>query len=146
MPAAKPLRATNTQRSGRGSGGVTGKGFRPGVSGNPGGTSKESVDVAAIARQHTAAAITALVRALDDPKVCVPAAVAILNRGHGMPPAKIEGVTPQNITVLHLIAARAVTDELMQSLYGGNGTTTIDAEAANGDDAPPVDLLKPALE
>jgi hypothetical protein len=63
-----------------------------------------------------------------------------------MPPAKIEGVTPQNITVLHLIAARAVTDELMQSLYGGNGATTIDGNAANGDDAPSVDLTQPALE
>ena len=81
-----------------------------------------------------------------DPKVALPATIYLLNRGFGMPPAKIEGVTPQNITVLHLIAARAVTDELMQSLYGGNGTTTVDAEAANADDAPPVDLMKPALE
>jgi hypothetical protein len=143
MPAAKPLRATNTQRSGRGSGGVTGKGFRPGVSGNPGGTSKESVDVAAIARQHTAAAITALVRALDDPKVCVPAAVAILNRGHGMPPAKIEGVTPQSITILHLVAARAVTDEIMRALAdNGSAAPTLDAESSQE----PSDLYTPALE
>jgi hypothetical protein len=102
------------------------------------------VDVAAIARQHTAAAITALVRALDDPKVCVPAAVAILNRGHGMPLAKIEGITPQSITVLHLIAAKEVGDEIARAL-AANGST-IDGNVANGEDVAPIDLSQPALE
>jgi hypothetical protein len=83
-----------------------------------------------------------------DPKVALPAAVYLLNRGFGMPPAKIEGIGAQSLTVLHLIAAREVTDEIQRALEAANGTTpspTIDGEAANGKDAPP-DLMQPALE
>jgi hypothetical protein len=79
-----------------------------------------------------------------DPKVALPATVYLLNRGFGLPPAKIESVTPQSITVLHLIAARAVTDELYQALAeNGDAVPTIDG---NADDGPPIDLMKPALE
>jgi hypothetical protein len=124
-----------------------GRPFQKGASGNPSGRPHHSADVAALAREHTTAAITALVRALDDPKVCVPAAVALLNRGYGMPPAKIEGVNPQSITVLHLVAARAVTDEIMRALAdNGSAAPTIDAEAASGEAAQPIDLTQPALE
>jgi hypothetical protein len=38
-----------------------------------------------LARQHTADAIEALVEALKRPKEAVPAAVALLNRGWGLP-------------------------------------------------------------
>jgi hypothetical protein len=147
MPAAKSLGTTKSQRYGRGSGGVTGKGFRPGVSGNPSGVSKESVDVIAYARIYTKEAVDALVAALKTPKERVSAAVAILNRAHGLPPTRIEGLTPQSITVLHLIAAKEIGDEIARALVAnGDAAPTIDGEAANGEDVAPPDLYTPALE
>jgi hypothetical protein len=80
-----------------------------------------------------------------DPKVALPATIYLLNRGFGMPPAKIEGIGPQSISVLHLIAAREVTNEIMRALEAANGTTpppTIDAAPSQE----PPDLCAPALE
>jgi HEAT repeat protein len=61
-----------------------------GQSGNPGGRRKGESDLQAIARQHTAAAIQALVDALDDEKLCVAAATALLDRGYGRPAQRID--------------------------------------------------------
>lgn len=63
-------------------GGVTGKGWLPGQSGNPGGRPK---GIAAQARQHGARALDVLVEALesDDEKVKIAAAREILDRGYG---------------------------------------------------------------
>ncbi len=43
------------------------------------------MELRAIARQHTNAAINALVAALDDEKTRVAAAIALLDRGYGRP-------------------------------------------------------------
>lgn len=66
-------------------GGVTGKGWMPGQSGNPGGRPK---GIAAIARQHTDKAMDVLVNAMEeaDPRVRVAAAKEILDRGYGKAP------------------------------------------------------------
>lgn len=66
-------------------GGVTGKGWMPGQSGNPGGRPK---GIAAIARQHTDKAVDVLVNAMneEDPRVRVAAAKEILDRGYGKAP------------------------------------------------------------
>ena len=69
-----PFRATDKQPARR-LGGATGRGFMPGRSGNPAGRKKGDE---ALARQHTEAAIQALVKALENPKERVPA-VALLN-------------------------------------------------------------------
>jgi hypothetical protein len=83
-----------------------------------------------------------------DHKVAVPAAIALWDRGFGKPNIRVETGGPQSITVLHLVAAREITDEIMRALNNGGDTTqpTIDGEAANGEDAAPVDLTQPALE
>jgi hypothetical protein len=44
-----------------------------------------------LARSHTVEAIATLVKALDDPKHCVAAAAALLDRGWGRPTAFIAG-------------------------------------------------------
>jgi hypothetical protein len=64
-------------------GGATGKGWMPGKSGNAGGRPKAVLDVQALAREHTVAAVQTLVEALKDPRHKVAAAVAILDRGWG---------------------------------------------------------------
>jgi hypothetical protein len=64
--------------------------FKPGQSGNPSGR-KPDAALRELARGHTEAAIGALVIALADPRTTVPAAVALLNRGWGMPAQAIVG-------------------------------------------------------
>jgi len=66
--------------------------FKPGQSGNPGGKSKVLVDgrtLTDLARDHTAKAVDALVKVLDNAEASdaakVSAATAILDRGWGRP-------------------------------------------------------------
>jgi hypothetical protein len=73
----------------------TGKGgWRPGQSGNPGGRPAVAAELKALARQHTEAAINALVAIMNDekasPSARVMAAGHLLDRGYGRPETKIE--------------------------------------------------------
>jgi hypothetical protein len=74
----KPIGKETVQNSG----GVTGKGWVKGQSGNPGGRAK---GIGALARQHTDRALEVLVNALDDDdaRVRVAASKEILDRGYG---------------------------------------------------------------
>jgi HEAT repeat protein len=87
--------------------------WRAGVSGNPGGRPK---GIEALAREHTPAAIAALVAALSEPRERVAAAVALLDRGWGKPAQTVtDATTGEKITFLHLTAMRAFSDELAAS-------------------------------
>lgn len=65
----------------------SGKPFQKGQSGNPAGRRAEVGPIKELARQHTEAAISALVGALADEngRTRVAAAEAILDRGYGKP-------------------------------------------------------------
>lgn len=65
--------------------------WKPGQSGNPSGRPSASAELRDLARQHTAAAIAALVAALTDDKTRVAAAVALLDRGWGKPVQALAG-------------------------------------------------------
>jgi len=65
--------------------------YKPGVSGNPGGRPKGLAEMQALCRDHSEAAINALLLALKSVKTRVPAAVALLDRGWGKPSQPIEG-------------------------------------------------------
>ena len=67
--------------------------FKPGVSGNPNGRPKkrDDIDIEALAKSHAPEAIATLVNALHHPKLCVQAAVALLDRGFGRPRQQISG-------------------------------------------------------
>src|SRR5579859_2900121 len=66
-----------------------------GQSGNPGGRLKGESELQALA------AIKALVKALDDERLCVAAASALLDRGYGRPAQRIDA----NVTVLDQLDA-----------------------------------------
>lgn len=65
--------------------------FQKGVSGNPGGKSKTPKEVQTLAREHTAHAIAALVKALSEPNERVKAADILLERGWGKVTQPISG-------------------------------------------------------
>ena len=88
--------------------------FKPGVSGNPGGRPRAALDVQALARECTPLAIGALIKALDSPRERVPAAVALLNRGWGLPKQTIETDAVSDVG-LHLVAARLVSQQILEA-------------------------------
>ena len=89
----------------------------PGIRGRP----KTEYDIAAMARAHSPAAIAALVKALDDPKLKVNAAVALLDRGFGRPTQMITTSDGSNPVLLHLLAAQAVSVQLAPDLERRRG-------------------------
>lgn len=86
--------------------------FQPGQSGNPGGQPKGLADVRKAARGYTQECIDTLAKWMrdDNPKASIPAAIALLNRGWGMPQQNIK-TTVQDV--------RGMTDaELYEYLLG----------------------------
>ena len=70
----------------------SGRRFRPGQSGNPGGRPKLEGDVRALAQQHGRAALERLVQLMgsDNERVAVVAAQAVLDRAYGKPPQGLQ--------------------------------------------------------
>ncbi|MCK8788135.1 hypothetical protein M0638_27660 [Roseomonas sp. NAR14] len=107
--------------SGRMLGGITGRGFMPGQSGNPSGRSKAMVEVEEAARAHTTAAIETLATIAGDeampPPARVAACVALLDRGWGKPRVSVEA----NVNVNEALAARldAARERVAQAVREG---------------------------
>src|SRR5215471_688117 len=85
-----------------------GRPFSRGVSGNPGGRPRAALDVQALAREHTPQAIATLVKALDDDRLCVSAAVHLLDRAWGRPAPSLDldGADRVTSVVLNIVSAR----------------------------------------
>lgn len=120
-----------------------------GVSGNPKGRARSEYDVAAMCRALTPRAVHALDLALDDPRSRVGAASIILERGHGKVPQPVSAADGDGneLTLLHLIAARQIAEQMQALMTGG----ALDPHKGNGhnngkDAAPVIDLSIPALE
>jgi hypothetical protein len=70
--------------------------------------------IAELAMPFSRFASRALVKALENPKERVPAAVALLNRGWGLPRQSIETDPATSAIGLHLLAAQAISAQLIQ--------------------------------
>lgn len=98
--------AQNSEVSARKQRRGSGRPFSPGVSGNPGGRPRAALDVQALAREHTPKAIATLVKALDDDRLCVSAAVHLLDRAWGKPvaPLELDGTDRVTSVVLNIVS------------------------------------------
>lgn len=97
----------------------------------------------------TPRAVAALDKALDDPRSRVGAAAIILDRGWGKVPQPVSAADGDGneLTLLHLIAARQIAEQMQALMTGG----ALDPHKGNGHDngkdaAPVIDLSIPALE
>jgi hypothetical protein len=92
--------------------------FKPGVSGNPGGRPKVVGELRALAREHTAAALEALVEIVGSkkapPAARVAAANSILDRGYGRPETKIDATLEQSNSAAENIFASMSSDKLQE--------------------------------
>jgi hypothetical protein len=95
---------------------VIGRPFARGTSGNPGGRPRAVVNVQELARTYTEEAIRTLVEALDDPKLKVQAACALLDRGWGKPLQPLRDESGNTPVVQHLLAAQVISRELVLEL------------------------------
>lgn len=97
--------------------------WKPGQSGNPGGQPKGLADVRKAARTYTQEAIETLAKWMrdDNPKASIPAAVALLNRGWGMPQQTVKA------TVNHV---REMTDAELTEFLTGEHDEIGDGEGA----------------
>jgi|SRR5215471_4154188 len=104
-------------------------------SANPGGRPKGPVaDIAALAREYGPHAIATLVKCLNDPKHRVAAATALLDRGYGRPHQTVVG--EHNVSVLHLIAAKLVSETLEPTPATNAIASTAREIAWSGSDKP----------
>lgn len=108
--------------------------FLVGTCGNPGGRPKVSHGLQALARQHTLAALNALVEIVNSKKATpasrVTAACAILDRGYGRPPTL---QTDEDDT---LMEALQFSDEELATIVatrGGGGTAQASEGAESAD-------------
>ena len=101
-------------------------GWKPGVSGNPGGRLKTEVDIAALARVHGPKCIEVAAKLLssEDEKMRLAACIALLDRGFGRPKQEYD-VNGTSTIELHLVAAKMVSQQLLDG--------TIEAEITEPD-------------
>jgi hypothetical protein len=151
MSDSRALPATRAQR-GRGSGGVTGKGFRPGQSGNPNGTSRALLDFSAAAREHAPEYLQALLKSLKSSnwRERHSALGMLLDRSFGKPVQQLTGADGQPVSFLHLFAVREVGERVIAELMTRQNSAVIDGHATDGTAVkPPTDLVnlsEPATE
>jgi hypothetical protein len=97
----------------------TGKGgWKSGQSGNPSGRPKVVGEIRALAREHTAAALEALVEIVGSkkapPAARVAAANAILDRGYGRPESRIDATLEQSNSAADSVFAGMSREKLQE--------------------------------
>jgi hypothetical protein len=149
MSDSRALPATGIQR-GRGSGGVTGKGFQPGRSGNPHGKPRALLDFSTAAREHAPEYLQVLLKSLRSSnwKERHSALSMLLDRAFGKPTQVVTGADGAPITFLHLTAMTEIGERVLLEL-AQQRNPVIDSHPVNGGATPPdslVDLSSPATE
>jgi hypothetical protein len=77
-------------------------------------------DISALARSYGKEALLRTVQAMrnEDDKIAVPAAIELMNRGYGKPRITIESDGAPTLSLLHLIAAKDVSERVAAILRG----------------------------
>jgi hypothetical protein len=126
-----------------------GRPFSRGRSGNP----HAPIDIAALARQHGPRCIEVLAEMLEDldRKVRGFAAQVLLGRCFGKPTQPLTSDGPPSLSILHLVAAREISERIQQAAINGTALPPADDNTAAVEQTPnaqlpSVDLSVPALE
>lgn len=143
--AIVPVDGNGAER-GKRPGGVTGKGFRKGQSGNPGGVPKGLKELKELARKHSTNAIARLAELMEeDGAVGVAACNSILDRGWGKPTQAVEVSGPEG-GPMAFEALEDLTDEQLEQLertlakavaVAGSGGESPDTGAGSGGEGAP---------
>jgi hypothetical protein len=133
-----PRRPKNNGGTTKKPGGVTGRGFKPGRSGNPKGRPKVPEEVRELARAHTVDAIEGLskvLRAKKTPAMArIVAAEALLNRGWGKPRQELELSGPGGKPLIPTIPLKDLSDGTLAQLEAALAAAEAEAGKATGDD------------
>jgi len=143
VPSEKRTRQSSINGTGKPAS-TNGGRWLPGQSGNPSGRAKRNVDIGELLRPHIPHTVEVLLAALEDPADRIPAARIILDRVYGKPLQQIEQTTTSQLTVLHLLAARAISEKLQsEPLQLGTASFASDDEIVAPET---IDLNTPAKE
>jgi hypothetical protein len=113
------------------------KGFPKGVSGNPGGRSKGTLELMRLAREHTADAWKVIIDILKDPKANrvtrLHAAEMVLDRGHGKAQQHINLRRDENLMDLSdaELAAIAAGEDAEATSGGGAASSPNGSQATH---------------
>jgi hypothetical protein len=133
-----PRRPKNNGGTTKRPGGVTGKGFRPGKSGNPKGRPPLPEEVRNYARLYSIEALDALVKLIRAKKTPAGArAMAIellLNRGNGKPRQELELSGPGGKPLIPTIPLKDLSDGTLAQLEAALAAAEAEAGKATGDD------------
>lgn len=122
--------------------------WKPGQSGNPKGRPKADFDLPAVCRSLVPEAVdvvTDILRNSEDERMRFAAASWLTDRGYGKAPLTISSESGQSLTILHLIAAKDVSDQLA-ALTHDKAPQHPQIEGAAEPVSTPVDISAPALE
>jgi hypothetical protein len=91
------------------------------------------MDLSLLCRQHVPEAIERLLFLLrsDDHRAVAFAVGTILDRAHGKAPLVIEGAGALDITLMHLVAAKAIAEQLQQAFLAGQSIPPPDERGVN---------------
>jgi hypothetical protein len=117
-----------------------------GCSGNPKGRLRSEHDLPELCREHTKEAVERLIQIMraDDDGRALGAIQILLDRGWGKPLQRlVDETAPESLSMLHLIAARRVS-ELLQAQF--EAQTTNPNGPATTPERLTIDWNEPALE
>ena len=123
---------------------VIGRPFAKGASGNPGGRPRSSFDFSAAAREYAPEYLAVLLTSLksNNWRERHSALAMLMDRAFGKTPMEITGQDRTSVALLHLAAARTISEELRATLV----QRTIEGQDNGKPEPVALDFSTPPLE